>query len=242
MKSRAQKIRQTYSDYLFATTVYTKKKTNFSVSFGNNSTIYKNSVRSVCSVVKKSSDIDNQSLRNLTGIDALPASSSLQKLKNLGFLEQKGQARATYYVATQKLMSTLPPELGTLQKKLGSLGQELVSLTPEVVSLAPELGTLGQELVSLPNELKALVDSLGQHATQGKLHHIILALAAWKPLTKEQFGKLLQRETGQFRRRHLNPMKDEGLLEYTIPDMINHPRQAYRITEKGKRKLGGSEK
>jgi ATP-dependent DNA helicase RecG len=193
-------------------------------------------------LVREIGAIDNQSLRNLTGIDALPASSSLQKLKNLGFLEQKGQARATYYVATPKLMSTLPPELGPLQKKLGtlvkkvgSLGQELVSLAPKVVSLAPELVSLE----SLPDELKKLIGGLGKRLSQEKIYHIVLTLLKWKSLTKEDFGILLRRDSKLFWRRHLIPMKAQELIEYTIPDMINHPRQAYRITEKGKRKLNG---
>ena len=32
-------------------------------------------------------------------------------------------------------------------------------------------------------------------------------------------------------------MKEEGLIEYSIPDMINHPKQAYKITEKGRKAL-----
>ncbi|MFZ2656236.1 MAG: ATP-binding protein [Victivallales bacterium] len=211
-------------------------------------------------LVREIGAIDNQSLRNLTGIDALPASSSLQRLKKLGLLEQKGQARATYYVATPKLMSTLPPELGTLgaelgplgqelvslagkklgslEKKVGSLGQELVSLGPKVVSLAPELVSLE----SLPDELKKLIGGLGKRLSQEKICHIIITLLKWKSLTKEDFGILLKRDSKLFWRRHLIPMKAQGLIEYTIPEMINHPRQAYRITEKGKRKLGGLEK
>ena len=170
--------------------------------------------------------IDNLTLRHLTGMDTLSASQCLQKLRDSGLLEQKGKGRSTYYLPSVKFIATL---------EVGPLGAEVVSLAPELVSLR-----LKKELVSLeslPDELKELVSNFSRRASREKVSHIVLALTAWNSLNKEDFGSLLKRDAKLFWRRHLTPMRVEGLIEYTIPDMINHPKQAYKITEKGRKKL-----
>ncbi|GHT62871.1 hypothetical protein AGMMS50239_17440 [Bacteroidia bacterium] len=45
----------------------------------------------------------------------------------------------------------------------------------------------------------------------------------------------------KLRELYLNPVRDEELLEYTIKDKPNSPRQRYITTEKGRRFLGGFE-
>ncbi|MEI6425062.1 MAG: hypothetical protein WCP55_22830, partial [Lentisphaerota bacterium] len=114
------------------------------------------------------------------------------------------------------------------------------SLEPEVVSLAgKKVVSLEPEVVSLPDELQKYIDGIGKRTPQEKIRLLVLELCKRRPLSSEQISKILKRHPKLFKQRYLNPMKKEGFLEYTIPDMINHPRQAYRITEKGKRKLNG---
>lgn len=43
-----------------------------------------------------------------------------------------------------------------------------------------------------------------------------------------------------FRKTHLKPALENGLIERTIPENPNHPAQKYRLTGKGKKKLSGS--
>ena len=43
-----------------------------------------------------------------------------------------------------------------------------------------------------------------------------------------------------FRKTHLKPALENGLIERTIPENPNHPAQKYRLTEKGKKKLSDS--
>lgn len=43
-----------------------------------------------------------------------------------------------------------------------------------------------------------------------------------------------------FRKTHLKPALENGLIERTIEENPNHPAQKYRLTEKGKRKLSSS--
>ena len=44
--------------------------------------------------------ITNADYRNINCVETLAASASLQRLRDLGLLEQKGRSNATYYVPT----------------------------------------------------------------------------------------------------------------------------------------------
>ena len=52
------------------------------------------------------------------------------------------------------------------------------------------------------------------------------------PKTSEELGLLLDMDAANLAKRHLSPLVDEGALERTIPDRINHPEQAYRATRR----------
>jgi ATP-dependent DNA helicase RecG len=45
----------------------------------------------------------------------------------------------------------------------------------------------------------------------------------------------------KFRDQVLNPLLEEGLVEMTIPDKPRSSKQRYRLTDKGRRVLAGSE-
>ena len=45
----------------------------------------------------------------------------------------------------------------------------------------------------------------------------------------------------KFRRQVLRPLLDEGWLEKTVRDKPNHPRQKYRITDRGRALLAAIE-
>lgn len=49
-------------------------------------------------------------------------------------------------------------------------------------------------------------------------------------MTSEKLGFLLHMDAANLAKRHLSPLVDEGAVERTIPDRINHPDQAYRST------------
>ena len=48
--------------------------------------------------------------------------------------------------------------------------------------------------------------------------------------TSEELGLLLEIDPANLAKRHLSPLVEQGVLERTIPDRINHPDQAYRAT------------
>ena len=61
------------------------------------------------------------------------------------------------------------------------------------------------------------------------------------PVTLESMAGILgYRSKERYRDDYIKPLKDNGLIGYTIPEKANDPDQAYMITQKGKDFLGGS--
>jgi len=94
-------------------------------------------------------------------------------------------------------------------------------------------------LSTLPLELKQLIESLGKRTNdKEKITDVILQLCAHKPMKSKTIAQVLGKTEKYILREFLKPLMDEKKLNHTIPDMINHPNQAYetiaKIDEKGK--------
>ena len=48
--------------------------------------------------------------------------------------------------------------------------------------------------------------------------------------TSDDLGLLLEMDPDNLVKRHLSPLVEEGAVQRTIPEGINHPKQAYRST------------
>lgn len=59
------------------------------------------------------------------------------------------------------------------------------------------------------------------------MNALILDLCQWQPLTLRQLSLIIRRNE-KYLFQYITPLKTEGKLEYTIPDMPNHPDQAYK--------------
>lgn len=61
-----------------------------------------------------------------------------------------------------------------------------------------------------------------------------------EPASLEELTKTLgYKDKDRFRDDYIKPLRDNGLLQYTIPEKPNDPNQAYLITQRGKDFLGG---
>jgi hypothetical protein len=94
---------------------------------------------------------------------------------------------------------------------------------------------------ALPADLRRTLEELGRRAEPAEIRRCIERLCAWRSLTAEQLARLLDRNMGYLKHKYLRPMKAEGLIRYTIPDMPKHPRQAYRsvMGQKGQPSIDG---
>ncbi|MEL7484631.1 MAG: ATP-dependent DNA helicase RecG, partial [Planctomycetota bacterium] len=67
---------------------------------------------------------------------------------------------------------------------------------------------------------------------QEDLRSVIRAICAWRSVTSAQLAGLLDRQQDALVRDHLKKMIESGQLMYTIPEMSNHPDQAYTSATK----------
>ncbi len=166
--------------------------------------------------------IDNPSYRQLNGCDSLKASGELRNMRDWGILAQKGKGRATYYVPD---LAFNHPELGKYNQvtSLSNHPEEFLSDDPD--ALPDHLNTLSDEL---PLHLKDIIKDLGRRTNdKEKMNAVILKLCAWRPLTLKQLANLVQRNE-KYMLGFIAPLREGGQVEYTYPDMPNHPDQAYK--------------
>jgi ATP-dependent DNA helicase RecG len=165
--------------------------------------------------LREAGAIDNSTFRQLNACDVLKASNELRYLRDKELIIQKGKGKATYYIAGTNL-TTEPIDLTT----------EPINLTTEPIGLTTEPQLLKQEL---PSELREKIDALGSRENDSnKIKSIIYELCELKEYSSKQIAVILNRNENYVYRNYINPMREEGRLQYTIPDMPNHPDQAYK--------------
>jgi ATP-dependent DNA helicase RecG len=187
--------------------------------------------------VREVGAIDNQTYRQMADCDTLRASAELRALKSFKLLSSKGKSKATYYVAGELLLSTpqnsyasssdsvgpsaefkgpTPPHLNTSPEDLSAPLDE-ISAPPDKISTPP------QRLLDRINNLKKR-----EHDSQ-KVKDIIRELCELKPMKASEIAGLFGRGEDYVKRKYLSIMIKDGELNYTYPDMTNHPDQAYRV-------------
>ncbi|HEY8586370.1 MAG TPA: ATP-binding protein [Rhodanobacter sp.] len=167
--------------------------------------------------VREQGAIDNSMYRELNRVDTLSASGSLRRLRDAGLLEQRGRGSGTYYVPTAWL--------------LDNGEDEGLSSNPEGLSSDPEGLSSNPHWQTLPAELQALVLGLGQRTTPDKLREAIIRLCQYRPWQAAELGNLFGRNPVYLGTQYLRPLVNAGVLAYTLPEVPNHPHQAYRAVE-----------
>jgi ATP-dependent DNA helicase RecG len=163
--------------------------------------------------------IDNSAYRQLNGCDTLKASGELRNMRDLNILDQKGKGRATYYV----------PDLGFNNPELGPGLPLLLNPIPDNPIIIPDNPGALSNLV--PADLKEKIKALGKKtADKERMNSVILELCKWRPLTSKEIAMLVERNE-KYMFKIITPLRISGKLEYTIPEMPNHPEQAYKTVE-----------
>ena len=110
----------------------------------------------------------------------------------------------------------------------GAAGPAATDASP-VPGLPP--GPRADAVAKLPKDLRGQILRLGKRPRKAMLRYTI-----WRILnergasTSDDLGLLLEMDPDNLVKRHLSPLVDEGAVERTIPERINHPRQSYRST------------
>ncbi|WP_441001160.1 ATP-binding protein [Fodinibius sp. SL11] len=181
--------------------------------------------------------IDNPTFRQLSDLDVLKASGELRSLRDKKLIQQKGKGRGTYYVPGPHFADDSAPvrEDSTPVDKTDSKQSEDHSAPVDQGDSAPVRDDSApvDSKEELPKEVKAFLDDIGNRATKKQMNLFLLSVCRWKDMKLQEMADLLDREPKYILRKYIQPLMDEGKLQYTIPDMPNHPKQAYTVTDVG---------
>jgi ATP-dependent DNA helicase RecG len=147
---------------------------------------------------------------------------------------QKGKSKFTYYTASDLLKSYISVEEETFSAPVAEL-----SALPSGLSAPPsDLSALPPAETAIPDYLIQLVETLGKRSNdKEKTIHVILELCAYKPMKSKAIAQILGKSEKYIFREFLKPLLDDKKLNYTVPDMVNHPNQAYTTIVKTDDKL-----
>ncbi len=174
-------------------------------------------------IVRELGAITNLDYRRFNDLDTLSASKRLQRLRDIGLLEQKGRGNKTYYVPTPYLMNPVSVV-------------ENDELNPSYKPVSDQLNPLHKTKLEklendLPIDIKGMLENLGGRSTTQDLRNIIFRLCLWKDLRHSEIAFLIGRNPLYVRSRLLTSMVRDGLLELTYAATPSHPKQAYRAVK-----------
>jgi ATP-dependent DNA helicase RecG len=182
--------------------------------------------------------VDNLVFRQLNGCDPYRATAELRALRDSSVLRQKGKGRATYYVPGPVLTAQLakgktggdsPNSIVSVQPPAISVEPTRLSVEPPVLSVEPSFVTIED---TLPTGLKQRIKALGARTSnRDALADVVLELCAHQPFTLRELHNILGRSTGYLFTGFVKPLMQQEKLAYTIPDMPNHPEQAYQAVK-----------
>ena len=174
--------------------------------------------------VRDEGSVNNETVRSMTGLDSLSASTLLRRLCALDLLSKEGAGTATYYVPTARFSASLPEA----ERKSPMPGGKPPMLEGKLPMSGGKLPMLEGESPVLPDPLQELVEGLGGTPDEATMRGVILQLCRWRSLSAQALAAVLGRRADYIRKRYLRPMVAEGLLELTIPDKPRSRNQAYK--------------
>lgn len=185
-------------------------------------------------LIKELGAIDNAALRAITNLDTLAASQVLRHLSQQhSLIEKGGNGPASYYKPTPRLLESYKTILNN-QPNISDIGANKGDLEENTGDLLLNKGDLKLNKGNLPGDLLEELKGLTTKPRKHQVESILLKLLLISEYSAEELAQILSRETKPLKENYLSPMRKKGLINYSYPDVINHPEQAYVITEKGK--------
>lgn len=149
----------------------------------------------------------------------------MQRLsKEYDLLVKHGAGTATTYTLNWTRLQAIG-----FKTETSHLGAE----TPHLGAEAPHLE------VKTESHIENAIATLGYRAKKEKVQKIIVQLCLLKPQTKDDLIVRLNKGE-QLVQRYLKDLRTREILEYLYPQIPNHPTQAYKVTEYGKKWLESS--
>ena len=172
--------------------------------------------------------IDAVAYRQLTGCNPKLVARELAGIKDQGLMFQKGRARGTYYVPSEKLLGTSQPR-ELMSQPTGLISQpQAVTGTPLAVNTTPLAANTtppAANTIPLPRDLEDDLAKLKGKAPAEVLSCLIVRLCSRCPMTNEMLQAYLKR--GKVTINKLVTPLIGKRIDYLYPMMPHHPRQAY---------------
>lgn len=182
--------------------------------------------------VREVGAIDNITYRQLCGLKAIKASRDLTKMDSQELLSSRKHGNQTYYRVGSVLMEAiseykpLSTDLQLLSTDPPLLSTDLSALSTDPQSVNPP--TSG----SLSTDLQERLSRVGRRTRdKNLLKDLVVDLCKITPRSISELATLLHRTDNYVKHDIVMPLREGGKLAYTIPEMINHPDQKYKVTE-----------
>lgn len=176
--------------------------------------------------VKEVGAVDNSTYRQLNSLDVLKASSDLRDLRKKDILKQKGKGRATYYIPSDVFYT--PVLTPNTPANLLSAPPSPLNTPPQELNTPPR-GLNTPPLPAIPDEIFNEIEQLGKRTNNPDIIKALVGrICEIDAFKASEIAKLFKKDEEYFKRKYLSSMIQEGTLEYTIPEMLNHPNQAYK--------------
>lgn len=157
--------------------------------------------------------IDSITYRQLNSdINTRKASFDLHRMCEMRLFELRGQGRNAYYVAGREFVLLNSRVEGEMCRGEG----EMCRANEEMC-----------RVVDLPAELKERVEKTGKRVASKDMDRLIVDLCAFRPFSLAEMASLLHRDLSALRYHYINRLIKQRKLFYTIPEMLNHPKQKY---------------
>lgn len=176
-------------------------------------------------IVKETEWINNITYRSLADCDVRTAGTELRQLVEWGLLNRYGHGRGTYYGAGKKFeptaATTEPPFTNT--EPLAAITEPPAAITqPPSANTEPRFQDVDSDL------LKKISDIGPRISKKTEMMKLILAFCAQGEWTIAELARVFKRQENGFYRMYIGPMVEQGMLERVYPNLVHHPKQAYR--------------
>ena len=184
--------------------------------------------------VRETGAIDNQTYRQISGVDILRSSSDLRKMRDDNLLEAKGKGRSTYYIAGANLLEIIeneeansapvPTDSAPVPTDSAPVPTDSAPVPTDSAPVPTDSAPVEFEI---PEQLIDKINGISKRGKTSEIEAIILELCSLRPFKLVEISKLIDRTPKYLLKKYIQPLMRKGELEYLYKEMDNHPEQAY---------------
>lgn len=151
--------------------------------------------------------IDNNSYRQLTGVNRAEAGFDLRDLRKKDLIEQRFAGKSTYYLPSLVFKTSMVDKEHTMVDK----------------------GIFIEGMNEMPRHILQMINNIGKRSQNVELmRETIVELCKWKDFSIAELAIILGRNEKYIKTNYIQPLIEAKKIIYTIPAMITHPNQKYR--------------